>query len=146
MYVVCPDEDLVVDFERGGCGSLSVGEPFHPVGGGGKGSACGVVSVADRREQLLGVGYGGRGAGVELYGRIYQRKWVIPIRTEKGGLQSRRVAGIVVGKFGSVEQTRPVGLEVVNIATKVMFDRLVSPFGLAVGLGMEGGGEAKARA
>ncbi len=62
-----------------------------------------------------------------------------PIRSEERRLGSGRVACVVVGEFGGVEESRPVRLQVVDKTAKVVFDRLIRPLGLSIRLWMEGG-------
>ena len=54
--------------------------------------------------------------------------------------------GIVVQEFGKVEEIRPIGLEIICVRVKVVFDGLIGMFPLNVRLWVEGGGESKAGA
>ena len=55
-------------------------------------------------------------------------------------LQSRQVWSVVIQEFGKVEEIRPIGLEIVWVRAKVVFDGLIVTFCLTVGLRVEGGG------
>ena len=56
------------------------------------------------------------------------------------------MGGVVIREFGKIEEIRPIGLEVVCVRAKVVFDSLIGTFSLTVGLRVEGGGESKAGA
>ena len=52
-----------------------------------------------------------------------------------------RVIGVIVGKFGNGEEGRPICLLVIAKCADVLFNCLVDPLGLAIGLGVESCGE-----
>ena len=56
------------------------------------------------------------------------------------------MGGVVIREFDKNEEIRPIGLEVVCVRAKVVFDGLIGPFSLTIGLWVEGGGELKAGA
>lgn len=52
-----------------------------------------------------------------------------------------RILGVVVRKLGHLQEPSPVNLFVVDEGLGLCLHRVVLPFGLSVGLGIEGGGE-----
>lgn len=61
---------------------------------------------------------------------------MITIGNKKGGLGEGRMKGVVVVEFCKGEVAEPVSLMVIRVETEILFERLDSPFGLAVCLGM----------
>jgi len=67
--------------------------------------------------------------------------WVSPIVHVERGKTRRWLDFIVVGEFCAWQPFSPVGLPVIDEQSKVLFDFLIHPFGLTIGLGMVGGWE-----
>ena len=60
---------------------------------------------------------------------------------EEGCCFDRFVFAVVVGELGERKELRPVGLLVVAVKAKVLFECLVGALRLSVGLRSEGGAE-----
>ncbi len=97
------------------------------------GGVDGVSDVGD--EGVCGGDSGGRvGEGVE--GRL----GVLAVGEEKGRVAGGLLGGIVVGELGGVQELVPIVLAVVDEAAQHLLGGVVGALGLAVGLGVVGGG------
>ena len=90
------------------------------------------MCVPEPLNEICGIGNGRRGRNGEMIA------WVVT----KVGVERRhtngRVMRVVVGKFGNGEKGRPICLLVIAKRANVVLDCLVDPFGLTIGLGVEG--------
>ncbi len=66
---------------------------------------------------------------------------MVAVGQEEGGVARAGVGGIIVCDFDGGEVRVPVGLVIVDVCAKKGTEAAIDPFGLAVGLGMEGCGE-----
>lgn len=72
--------------------------------------------------------------------------WVVAVVGKEGGDLRGGMRSIVVGKLGDGEEVCPIVLLVVAVHAEECFQDLVNTFGLAIGLGVIGGGEVELHA
>ena len=118
--------------------------------GDGVSSVLGCVSVLLQRRGELFPKVGVKGAEVLDHSRglgggsvveVDVERGVIAFVGEEGGGARSGVRGVVVGELGEGKEVDPVVLLVVDVDSEVLLEHLVDAFGLAVGLGVVGGGE-----
>jgi hypothetical protein len=71
----------------------------------------------------------------------YFKLRVEPLVGEEGSDLCSRMGSVVVSKFGEGEQVDPVVLLIIDVYSEILFQYLVDPFGLTIGLGVIGCGE-----
>ena len=67
----------------------------------------------------------------------------VAINKFEGGFACRGVDSVVQGELGCGEERGPIILSLVYEVAEVLFDFLIDTFGLTIGLGVVGSGEAK---
>ena len=75
--------------------------------------------------------------------RMYHDVWVISLVSEEWGYSGGSTRGIVVCKFREREKLSPIVLLVVAVNPDVLFQCLISGFGLSVAFRMVTGSEMK---